>query len=133
MNDIELVKKEVGYWNTDVQAGWDAGLLGKYRPYPGSGLRTRTPPDHLLEPQNIRRYTDWKAGQGAAERYRMRDGLKSCHFHGYTPEKEIVIKRKGYPPRGPIVTRMEQMGVRGDVTVYYFVGGTLVRTVKCGI
>lgn len=133
MTDRELVMKEVGYWNTDVQVGWDTGLLGKYRPHPGSRLLNRMPPDHFLEPHNFQRYTDWNAGKEAAERYRKHAGLKSCHFHGYTPTKEVVIKRKGYPPRGPIVMRMEQMGVLGDVTVYYFVGGALVRTVKCGI
>lgn len=119
-----IIENAVGYWNPDVQSGWKAGMSRK----------KHIPLDLLSDDaQSLKRYTDWIAGRDAAIHYQLRNG-KSCHFVGTTPEgKEVIIRRKGTPSRGPIINRMEQMGVYGDVYVYYFVGSTPVRKVKCGI
>jgi len=137
-NQVDLVREHCGNWNTDIAAGWEAGLLGKERI--GRKLYNRSPPAHYFEPKNQQRYLDWLFGRGKALEYRRQEKQnKTIYFAGYTKEGQLIsISRKGWnAARGPIVTRMARMGVAGDVTVNYCVHdgakSTIKRTVKCGI
>lgn len=130
----ELVKEKVGRWSLDVQNGWETGLLGKERPN-GRSCFDRRPPEHLWEPKNAARLADWLAGKESAEEYRKTAISRYCHFVGYKADgTEVVVRRKGTPTRGPILSMMEhKLGVRGDVKVFFFKGTEIVRTLSCGI
>ncbi len=126
--DVKLVEKEVGHVNTDVLDGWETGMRGKQRV--AGKLYSRDAPEHLTG----NRLADWLIGRNAAERYRAASPAKYTHFVGRKSSgEEVVIRRKGWVARGPVITRMEQMGCMGDVMVYLFLGGDLKRTVRCGI
>ena len=135
---IETIREHCGTWNTDIAAGWEAGLLGKERI--GRKLYNRNPPAHYFEPNNRQRYLDWLLGRDRALEYRRRAALnKSTYFAGYTVGGEFVgIQRKGWgAARGPVVSKMAKMGVVGDVTVNYCehdgAKSIIKRTVTCGI
>ena len=129
---VETIRQEVGFWNTDVAAGWEVGLQGKERV--GRSLHNRLPPDHLREPKNASRLVDWLAGRDAAQRYRAREVQRFTHFVGQKPDGvQIMIERKGWVARGPVVTRLQRLGCTGDVKVIYFDNHKIVRTVDCGI
>jgi hypothetical protein len=124
-----LVATYVDRVNVDVLTGWEAGIQGKERI--GRKLFDRVPPEYY---EGQRRH-DWYAGHRAATLHRELRLVRSVSFLGNTPDGESVrIERKGWGVRrGEIVTRMERMGCRGDVSVFYREGGNIVRTVNCGI
>lgn len=123
---IERVTEHVGRFNTDVLTGWEAGLLGKQRI--GGRLYQRFPPEHLQG----QRLLDWIAGYEGGLRYKAWRH-RMTHFVGQGPNGEIRVVRKGWVARGPVVTQLERAGARGDVLVFYFEDGKLIRQVNCGI
>jgi hypothetical protein len=134
----EVILEHCGYWNTDIAAGWEVGLLGKERI--GKTLYNRNPPGHYFEEKNKNRYRDWLLGRDKALIYRERLlKSKTTHFAGETKDGyPITITRKGWGVvRGTVLNRMAKMGCIGDVTVSYYEDDgcktTLKRTVKCGI
>lgn len=131
-SSIETITNAVGRWNTDIATGWDTGLKGKRRIL--GRLYDRHPPEHFLEPQNTSRYMDWLEGYTAAIRYRSIELNRTVHFVGHNTDGRVSIERKGWGVRrGSVITKMEDMGCRGTVMVYYFEGAALKRTVECGI
>ena len=128
---IALVTKCVGRFNVDVLSGWEAGMLGKERPY-GGKLFDRLPPVHLTGS----RVTDWYAGQKAAYQHKKnirRATWRETHFLGSNGTEGIVVVRKGWIARAKVVSQMERAGARGVVTVSYTEKGIVKRTVECGI
>lgn len=123
-----LIIKAVGYINVDVLSGWETGLKGKHRV--AGRLFQRHAPEHLTGDRLI----DWLKGRDAAARYRALRLAKRTQFVGTKRDGEqVLIQLKGWVSRGPVITRMEQMGCMGDVNVYLFLGSELKRTVRCGI
>jgi hypothetical protein len=123
---IDIITARVGKFNTDVLAGWEAGMNGKQRI--GGKLYERHPPEHLQG----QRYADWLTGKEAAQRHKA-SSHRSTHFAGKGPDGDMLVVRKGWVARGKVITQMEKAGARGDVFVYYFENGNIVRTVQCGI
>ena len=122
---IDRVTANVGRFNTDILTGWEAGLMGKRRV--GGKLHDRRPPDHYFGD----RYSDWVLGYRAGLRNRP---YRVTVFSGTKPDGEpVVVSRKGWVARGPVVTQMERQGVTGDVRVTFLKDSTIVRTVVCGI
>lgn len=130
---VELIKDRCGRWSSDIELGWTAGLQGKYRIRPGGKLLSRPAPDHFYEARNHSRLEDWLLGRTEGENYRATHLSKATHFVGQNAHGEVVIIRKGWVSRGPVVSRMERQGCFGDVRVYYFLDTELKRTVTCGI
>lgn len=129
---VETIRKHVGAWNTDIASGWETGLLGKRRV--GGRLFERYPPDHLYKPENAKRLDDWRRGMAAAKTYRERViPQRETHFVGKNKEGDVVVVRKGWVARGPVVTQLQNRGCGGDVMVFYFEGSKIKRTVQCGI
>lgn len=129
---IEIIRDRCGKWNTDVAAGWAAGLQGKQRLL--GKLVHRRAPLHLYDEHNRARLSDWNLGYRHGRRYRETDMLRQVWAVGQNADGEVTLKRKGWGvSRGALVTKLEQMGCGGDVLVLYFEGGELCRTVRCGI
>ncbi len=103
--------------NGDAMAGFEARMASA----------RAFAPEHLTG----KRWSDWREGCAAAERYLA---TRSTHFSGVKPDgTEMKIVRKGWVARGPVVSQMERNGVTGDVFVSYVDARsvTKVRTVKC--
>ncbi|MES2877540.1 MAG: hypothetical protein V4713_03890 [Pseudomonadota bacterium] len=131
-NSVEIITAEVGRWDLDIAAGWEAGLLGKKRV--GGMLFDRQPPEHFFEAKNGQRLVDWVAGRDAALRYRKNVIARSVHFVGNKEGGEVLVIRKGWGVRrGAVISQLESQGCSGDVRVFYFEGVKLARTVNCGI
>ena len=126
---VETITAQVGRWDLDIAAGWEAGLLGKTRV--GGRLFDRHPPEHFLEKKNGQRLDDWIAGRDAALRYRKYVMYRSVHFVGNSTKGEMLVVRKGWGVRrGEVITQLEKNGCFGDVRVYYFECGKIARTVE---
>jgi hypothetical protein len=141
MNTQEIaayIKDKCGTYNTDLHAGFDAGLAGKKVVRVGAKkiIRTsRTAPDHFYEPQNASRLVDWKHGQLLGDRYKNHIApQKLTCFCGSKPDGTTVsISRKGHVSRGPVVSMMARNGVIGDVLVQYWIGSKMHKQHMCGI
>lgn len=125
----ELIESRVGRFTVDVLTGWEAGLQGKQRI--GRRLFPRLPPDHFIGP----RRDDWYAGHKAGLAHRETcANNRSAVFVGESVKGQVIITRKGWgTPRGKVVTQMERAGCFGSVSVFYWEGSKIVRTVNCGI
>lgn len=128
-SDIKTIAFWCGQPNVDVIAGWEKGLGPRQRI--GRKLFDYSPPAHLTG----QRFVDWSQGYQAAQRYRKAYLVKAVHFVGEDASgARTVLRFKGWSAkRGTIVSRLEKLGCRGDVMVYYFEGSELKRTVQCGI
>jgi len=126
---VALITERVGRFNVDVLSGWEAGQLGKERPY-GHKLFDREPPSHL----SGSRASDWYAGRDAGKRHKEINGARrETIFVGCDLSGSVLVRRKGWIARAKVVTQMERAGVRGDVTVTYTENGITKRTVTCMI
>jgi len=126
---VALISEKVGRFNVDVLAGWEAGLLGKERPY-GRKLFDREPPKHLTGT----RAADWYAGRDAGYRQKKVIAVRrETLFLGNGERGAIVVVRKGWIARAKVVTQMERAGARGVVVVSYTENGKEKRVVNCMI
>lgn len=125
----DLISDRVGRFSTDVLVGWEAGMQGKQRI--GGRLFDRHPPDYFVGP----RLADWYAGYNAGLAYHgEKASSRMVIFVGENAEGQLTIRRKGWGVRrGEIVTQMERKGCYGTVSVFYWEGSKVVRTVNCGI
>lgn len=126
----ETIERHCGRWDVDILSGWEKGIGPKRRV--GCRLYDHSPPDHLTG----ERYADWMLGYRRGQEYREKMlQQREIHFVGKTRDgEEVVIRRKGWSSdRGRIITQMARRGVLGDVWVFYFEKGDLVRQVRCGI
>lgn len=125
----DLIIDRVGRFNTDVLVGWEAGMQGKQRI--GGKLFNRHPPDYFVGS----RLTDWYAGYRAGlERHDKKAGDRIVVFVGENGEGQLTVRRKGWGVRrGEVVTQMERKGCYGSISVFYWEGSKVVRTVNCGI
>ncbi len=125
----DLVVDRVGRINTDVLVGWDAGTQGKQRI--GGKLFDRIPPDYFVGP----RRDDWYAGYRAGLAHRKeKASSRTVVFVGENAKGSVTIHRKGWGARrGEVVTQMERKGCYGTVSVFYWDGSKIARTVTCGI
>lgn len=123
--DREKIQKYAGKCNVDVMSGWEAGLLGKERI--GGKLFDRFPPDHIQGS----RLDDWLMGRNAAIRLLQ---SRLTFFTGKTLDnQELMIKRRGWVARGPVIKLMEKRGAIGWVQVHYVEDGEIVRKHDCGL
>lgn len=125
----DLIVDRVGRFTTDVLVGWEAGTQGKQRI--GGKLFDRHPPDYFVGS----RLSDWYAGYKAGLTYHgEKASRRTVVFVGENAEGQVIVHRKGWGARrGEVVTQMERKGCYGDVTVMYWEGSKIVRTVNCGI
>jgi hypothetical protein len=121
----QTIMDTIGRYSTDIHSGWEAGMQGKKRI--AGKLFDHHPPEHLHGP----RRDDWYVGYSTALKNRP---LRQTHLIGDIPGGDTIkIVRKGWVSWTPIVTRLEGMGVRGDVYVAYTENGNIKRTVNAGI
>ena len=119
----------VGRFSTDVLTGWESGQQGKQRI--GGKLFDRHPPEYFVG----RRLADWYAGYQAGLSHHEKEASKrTVVFVGENKDGQLTIRRKGWAVRrGQVVTQMERKGCYGSVSVFYWEGSKIVRTVNCGI
>jgi hypothetical protein len=133
-NSVEVVKEYCGRYNTDIHAGWSAGLMGMVRV--GKKLSRRQPSEHLFnEDKNKQRLIDWWYGRDKAMEYKAKQIRQEVGFFAEDKlGKSVTVFRKGWSVnRGTVVNRLARKGCVGDVTVNYYENDILVRTVVCGI
>lgn len=125
----DLIVDRVGRFTTDVLVGWEAGTQGKQRV--GGKLFDRHPPEYF----EGQRREDWYAGYRSGMAHREeKASSRTVVFIGENAEGQVTIRRKGWGVRrGEVVTQMERKGCYGDITVMYWDGSMIVRTVNCGI
>lgn len=124
---IEQITNQVGFFDTDVLLGWEAGLKGKCRI--GNKLFERHPPEHF----SGRRLVNWLAGHEGATKYKASKD-RCTYFCGQSPEGEILVIRKGWVySRGKVITQMEKSGASGEVRVLYFEDSKIIKKISCGI
>lgn len=124
---VSLITERVGRFNVDVLSGWEAGLLGKERPF-GHKLFDREPPAHLTGSRS----NDWYAGRNAAIQHKKLV-RRETRFIGFDGKDGVVVVRKGWIARTKVISQMERAGAYGVVTVSYIENGIVKRTVECGI
>ena len=129
----EVILQEVGFWNLDIDLGWQAGIIGKERVL--GMLRERQAPDHFYQENNKARLADWLIGRNKAKQFRETKLCREVHFSAQGEKGPISGTYKGWSiNRGKIVTRlMLQHGCYGDVHFDYCEGGQIVRSIRCGI
>lgn len=125
-----MVQNKYRHKNTDYMSGYDVGFeQGRMRL--NGKIVDRTAPEHLYEEHNAQRLVWWELG--------YQHGLDDREYYKrtavyYTLKGERLSRvYSGHVSRPKIVSRLEDLGVMGDVEFEYFTGGKLVRTVKQGI
>lgn len=126
---LDLIADRVGRINTDVVVGWEAGIRGKQRI--GGKLFDRHPPDYFVG----HRLADWYAGYNAGLAHHCeKASSRMVVFVGENGEGQLTVRRQGWGARrGEVVTQMERKGCYGNISVFYWEGSKIVRTVNCGI
>lgn len=125
----DLIAERVGRFNTDVLVGWEAGMQGKQRI--GGKLFDRHPPDYFVGPRRDEWYAGYRAGLA---QHKQMASTRTVVFVGENTAGPLTIRRKGWGVRrGEVVTQMERKGCYGSVTVFYWEGSKVVRTINCGI
>lgn len=125
----EMIVDRVGRISTDVVVGWEAGIRGKQRI--GGKLFDRHPPDYFVGP----RLADWYAGyNGGLTHHGEAANKRTMVFVGENDDGPLTVRRKGWGVRrGEVVTQMERKGCYGSISVFYWEGSKIVRTVNCCI
>lgn len=119
-DQVERIARKI---NVDVLSGWEAGIRGRQRVH--GALVDRSPPEHL----SGQRLADWQAGREAAAKLLA---TRMTIFSAKSLDgKEILVKRKGWVPRWPIVISICEKGVIGGVDVFYMEDSEIVRQHNC--
>lgn len=117
---VERIARKI---NVDVLSGWEAGIQGRLRV--SGRLVDRAPPEHLAG----QRLADWQIGREAAAK------LLSTRMTFFSAKavdgQEIMIKRRGWISRWPVVISICAKGVLGGVDVYYMEDQQIVRQHNC--
>jgi hypothetical protein len=125
----DLILDRTGRANVDMMTGCEAGMQGKQRI--AGKLWDRHPPDHYVGSRRDDWYAGYKVGLVEHER-QLRD--RTVTFAGWNGTEAVVVSRRGWSvKRGIVVTQLARQGCFGDVTVSYWQGSKIVRTINCGI
>lgn len=119
-NQVERIARKI---NVDVLSGWEAGIQGKRRVL--GKLVDRIPPEHLTG----QRLADWLTGREAAA------GLLATRMTFFSAKaldgQDILLKRRGWVSRWPVVIAICEKGVLGGVDVFYMEEQDIVRRHNC--
>lgn len=125
----DLITERIGRCNVDIMTGYEAGQQGKQRI--GGKLFDRHPPDYFAGSRCDDWYTGYRVGLADHERQMSE---RTVTFAGWNGKESVVVSRKGWSvKRGIVVTQLERQGCFGDITVSYWQGSKIVRTINCGI
>ena len=129
-NDAATVENYCGgTYTADLHSGWTQGIGPRLKI--GGRLYDHTPPANL----DGERLNNWVWGYARGKTYRRNHMSKSMHFHARLAQgiffKDVVIVRKSWSAKkDPVLAELQKLGCAGEVTIQYFEGSVLKRTVS---